>query len=115
MTDVATLSHRIIDEIWNQKNVDAADQLISSDCVVHDPHSVHEGLDGYKQFVREYLNAFPDLHFTIEDQVADEHAMDCHGHTSRGTPGNSGDRPARNRERNSTQQGERRKIRRELE
>jgi len=75
MTDLATLSHRIIDEVWNQKNVDAADQLISSDCVVHDPHSVHKGLDGYKQFVREYLNAFPDLHFTIEDQVVDEHGV----------------------------------------
>lgn len=75
MTDLAALSLRIIDEVWNQKNVDAADELISCDCVVHDPNSVHEGLDGYKQFVREYLNAFPDLHFAIEDQVADEHGV----------------------------------------
>jgi steroid delta-isomerase-like uncharacterized protein len=75
MTDLATLSHRIIEEVWNQKNVDAADELISSDCVVRDPNSVHKGLDGYKQFVREYLNAFPDLHFTIEDHVADEHGV----------------------------------------
>jgi steroid delta-isomerase-like uncharacterized protein len=75
MTDLATLSHRIIDEVWNKKNIDAADELISSDFVVHDPNSVHQGLDGYKQFVREYLSAFPDLHFTIEDQVADEHAV----------------------------------------
>jgi steroid delta-isomerase-like uncharacterized protein len=75
MTDGATLSRRIIDEVWNQRNVDAADELISSDCVVHDPNSVHKGLDAYKQFVREYLSAFPDLHFTIEDQISDEHGV----------------------------------------
>ena len=59
MTDLATLSHRIIDEVWNKKNIDAADELISSDFMVRDPNSVHQGLDGYKQFVREYLSAFP--------------------------------------------------------
>jgi len=29
------------------------------------------GIDGYKQFVIQYLNAFHDLHFTIEDHVTE--------------------------------------------
>ena len=28
MTDLATLSHRIIDEVWNKKNIDAGSALV---------------------------------------------------------------------------------------
>jgi len=72
MADLATLSHRIFDEVWNQQNLDVAGELISADFVMHDPNSVRNGIEAYKQFVREYRSAFPDLHFTIEDHVADD-------------------------------------------
>lgn len=68
------LSRKIFEEIWNNKRIDAADELISPAYVHHDPQSLQEpqGVDGYKEFVRYYLNAFPDAHFTIHEEI--EHA-----------------------------------------
>jgi len=69
----AELSRRIFEDVWNRKNLSAVDDLISADYVHHDPSSpaVPSGVDGYKQFVNSYMNAFPDAHFTIEDAFTD--------------------------------------------
>jgi steroid delta-isomerase-like uncharacterized protein len=76
-TDLGAISHRIFDEVWNQKNLSIADEVIASGFVAHDPHgsSPRSGPEGYKEFVREYLAAFPDLHLTVEDQVCNETAV----------------------------------------
>jgi steroid delta-isomerase-like uncharacterized protein len=70
-TDVKELSRRILEEVWNNKDVNAIDEMIASDFVQHDPQSPVgvRGIEGYKQFVRYYLNAFPDCHFTVNDQI----------------------------------------------
>jgi steroid delta-isomerase-like uncharacterized protein len=68
---------RVFEEIWNQKNIDSADELMGSNYVHHDPSSpeVTSGIEGYKNVVRYYLSAFPDLHFTVEDHVSDGHRI----------------------------------------
>jgi steroid delta-isomerase-like uncharacterized protein len=65
----AELSRRIFEDVWNRKNLSAIDDLLSADYIHHDPSSpaVPRGIDGYKQFVNSYMNAFPDAHFTIDD------------------------------------------------
>lgn len=70
-TDVKKLSRRILEEVWNNKDVNAIDEMIASEFVQHDPQSPVgvRGIEGYKQFVRYYLNAFPDCHFTVNDQI----------------------------------------------
>jgi steroid delta-isomerase-like uncharacterized protein len=70
-------SRRVFEEVWNNKKIDAVDQLMAASYVHHDPQSpvVASGVEGYKQFVSHYLNAFPDLHFTIDDEVADEQTI----------------------------------------
>lgn len=75
--DNKKLSRRTIEEIWNNQQLDVVDELIAADIVHHDPQlpSPVKGVEGYKQFVRYYLNAFPDLHFTIDDQLSDEHTV----------------------------------------
>jgi len=70
-TDVKELSRRIFEEIWNKQNLSAADEIIASNFVDHDPQSSVQGLEGYKQFVRYYLTAFPDSHFTVEDEISE--------------------------------------------
>jgi predicted ester cyclase len=49
------------------------DELIAPNFVQHFPqsHFPVKGVEGYKQLVRHYLNAFPDLHFTIDEVVSD--------------------------------------------
>jgi steroid delta-isomerase-like uncharacterized protein len=69
-----TLSRRNLEEVWNQRKLDSIDQLVASNSVLHDPSvpgGKVTGIQGYKQFVEIYLAAFPDIHFTINDQLAD--------------------------------------------
>ena len=72
-TDNKALARRLYEELWNQQRLETADELLSPDYVSHDPQSptALKGLEGYKQAVRYYLNAFPDIQFTIEDQICE--------------------------------------------
>jgi steroid delta-isomerase-like uncharacterized protein len=71
MSDAKRMSRLIFEEVWNNKNTAAIDELMAADYVHHDPQSpkFSEGREGYKQLVAHYLNAFPDSHFTIDDEV----------------------------------------------
>jgi predicted ester cyclase len=55
----------------NRGDVSVADRVFASDCVIHINGSPDQSLDvaGFKQMVSGLLAAFPDLHFTVEDQV----------------------------------------------
>ena len=68
------LARRNIEEVWNQGKIAVIDELIAHSAIFHDPN-VPGGKfaepEGYKQFVSIYRTAFPDLHFTIHDQVAE--------------------------------------------
>ena len=68
------LSKRNFDEDWNQRKLAVIDELVSDNSVLYDPTvpgGKVTGSQGYRQFVEIYLAAFPDLHFTIQDQFAD--------------------------------------------
>ena len=58
-------------ESLNRGDVSAADTVFARDCVIHINGSPEPNLsvDGFKQMVTGLLGAFPDLHFTIEDQI----------------------------------------------
>ncbi len=78
------LVHRGIEEIWNQKNLAILDELAAPDFVCHNPTMTTQGLEQYKQLVTMYFTAFPDLHITIEDQVAEGDKVVTR-YTARGT------------------------------
>ena len=71
MTDAKKVSRRIFEEVWNDRNIAAVDELVAADYVHHDPQSpkFSDGREGYKQLVAYYLNAFPDSHFTIDQEI----------------------------------------------
>jgi steroid delta-isomerase-like uncharacterized protein len=71
MSDANRVSRRIFEEVWNNKNIDAIDELMAADYVHHDPQSpkFSGGKEGYKQLVEYYLKAFPDSHFTIDQEI----------------------------------------------
>lgn len=62
---------RVIEEVYNGGNLDLVDQVAASDLVIHAPSQEIRGREGAKQFVATLRTAFPDLHFTIEHQVAE--------------------------------------------
>ena len=62
----------MIEEVFNGRNVAAADQFIAADYVEHNLAPGHgAGLQGFKKLVTAWLAAFPDLHSTIEDLIAE--------------------------------------------
>jgi steroid delta-isomerase-like uncharacterized protein len=76
-TDNKKIDNRIFEELWNNKRLETADELIAPNFVLHDPQSPLpvKGAEAYKQFARYYFNAFPDLHFTLEHQLADDETV----------------------------------------
>ena len=58
-------------EAFNQKNWAAFYELVAPDIVLHDASTTIQGLEAYKQFVSMYNAAFPDLHFLVEDLIAE--------------------------------------------
>ena len=63
---------RVIDEMWNQRKVELADELYSKDFIAHDPNNPGtKGPEGMKEIVLKYVHAFPDTQFTIDDIFAE--------------------------------------------
>jgi steroid delta-isomerase-like uncharacterized protein len=60
-------------ELWETGDLDSLEEVLAPDSVDHDPYNPHgqEGLEGAKQTIAMYREAFPDTTFTIEDQLAD--------------------------------------------
>jgi steroid delta-isomerase-like uncharacterized protein len=67
------LVRRAVEEVWNRGNYAIVDELVASDIVVHAsmPGEEIHGREGIKQFYATLRAAFPDIHFTIEDQIAE--------------------------------------------
>jgi steroid delta-isomerase-like uncharacterized protein len=81
------LARRFIEEIWNQKNLALARELIAATYVFHTPGSppgLPPGPEGFHQFASAFLTAFPDVHTSIEDQLAEGDKVVTRW-TSRGT------------------------------
>ncbi len=62
---------RIIDEIWNQGNLSAIDELLSPEYAGVAPPETMHGPEGYRALVTKYRAAFPDIQMTIEEMVAE--------------------------------------------
>jgi len=60
-------------EVFGEGNLDALDEVMAPDAVDHDPYNPHanEGLEGAKKTIAMYREAFPDVSFELEDQIAE--------------------------------------------
>lgn len=65
-------AYRILEEIFSQGNLSNMDELFSPDIVIHDPDKELHGLEQVKQGIMRLRMAFPDLHYTAEDMIAEE-------------------------------------------
>ena len=75
MTDKnQTVVRRLIDEVWNKGNLKVVDELLTNDHVNNNPMNPVRGLDGTRELVRKYRNAFPDCRLDIDEMfsVADK-------------------------------------------
>jgi len=51
--------------------MEAMDELFSPDFIFHSATGEDMGLEGLKKHLSESFSAFPDLHFTLDDMVAE--------------------------------------------
>ena len=57
----------------NSQDLDFIDRLLAPDYIEHDPEpGVEPGIAGIKQMIGMFYSAFPDLHVTINQLVAEE-------------------------------------------
>ncbi len=69
---------RFVEELWNGRRLEVADQIFSEDCVTHQLRSgvlvepAHRGPHEMKEHVSGWLTSFPDLRFNIEQMIAEE-------------------------------------------
>jgi len=63
---------RFIEEVINRGNVAVIDELSDPSFVDHSiPPGVPPTVEGLKGFLKQFRAAFPDLHYTIDDQIAE--------------------------------------------
>ena len=68
-----SILHRYFEEAWNRGQLDVLDDIVAAHYVNHDPAvpGLPPGPDGLKAIMTGFRVAFPDLHFSIEDQIAE--------------------------------------------
>ena len=68
-----TIVRNFVEEVWNKSNLDAVETYFAADFVDHNPArpGSPSGAEGAKQVFKMFKAAFPDLHFTIEDIMAE--------------------------------------------
>jgi len=70
--DNKALARRWLDEVWNKGDLSLIDELIAPNYVLHDPMRPGlKGRTGIKESIATFQIAFPDIHFTIEAQIAE--------------------------------------------
>ena len=69
--DRITFVHRWFEEVWNNGNLDAVDELMTPDAAMHglgDGAGV-SGSEAFKAFATRLRSAFPDMRVTVVDTV----------------------------------------------
>lgn len=64
---------RLYDEVWNERKVEVINEIISPSHALHAPNISGSsiGPEAYKRNVLLFLTGYPDLHWTIEDTIAE--------------------------------------------
>jgi steroid delta-isomerase-like uncharacterized protein len=67
------IARRADEELFDRGNLDVADELFALNFVYHDPASGEDwhGPESVKQYATMLRAAFPDLHYSVEDQIAE--------------------------------------------
>ena len=68
------IARRFLEEVFGQGKLAVVDEIVAPDHVDHGPSTLPgmpTGPEGSKMVVTIYRNAFPDIHFTIDEQIAE--------------------------------------------
>jgi predicted ester cyclase len=63
-------SRRLIEEAFNEGNLDVIDECCTDDFIGHDPLAGDQDREASKETIAGYRGAFPDIHIEVEDAFA---------------------------------------------
>jgi predicted ester cyclase len=71
--DGASIARRIIEEVWNKRDLGVVDELVAPNHRNIDPNTPDPGPgpEGYKRLVALYTTAFPDGRLTLYDAISE--------------------------------------------
>jgi predicted ester cyclase len=69
--DNKAIARRYFEEILNKGSAAAIDAIVAPDVVFRNPPAVVKGIADFRGLVSTLRTAFPDLHFTLEDELAE--------------------------------------------
>jgi steroid delta-isomerase-like uncharacterized protein len=87
-TDNKAIVRSIFEDGFNKGNTSVWDKLIASNYVNHNMPVPAPGVEGFKMIVGMFTSAFPDMHVTLEDVVAEGERVATRGYftgTHKGT------------------------------
>jgi steroid delta-isomerase-like uncharacterized protein len=77
--DAKTVVQRYMDELWNNGNPAAADEILAADLVwIHPTLGNGQGRQAAMGFIKEMRDAFPDMQGTIRSLVAEGDRVTAH-------------------------------------
>jgi hypothetical protein len=78
------VARRFFDELWNERRLDVADEIIAPHCVTHQlksapgpMSSASRGPGPLKEHIRVWLTAFPDLRWEIDASMEQDDRALC--------------------------------------
>jgi steroid delta-isomerase-like uncharacterized protein len=69
--EIEAIVRREIEQIWNNGNLSAADEIIAEHYVLHEASEDIKGLEAFKVFAKDFRTAFPNAHFDIDDVIVE--------------------------------------------
>ena len=72
-TEAKDIVRRLYEEVWKNRSFEVVNEVISPSHALNDPHLAGSavGPDAYKRVVIQFIAAFPDLQFTVEDYISE--------------------------------------------
>jgi len=72
-SDPKAVVRRLYDEVWNLRKFDVVSELIAPSHALNDPHltGAAVGPEAYRRILSQFIAAFPDLRFTVQDMLAE--------------------------------------------
>ena len=72
--DNKAIVRRLYEEVWNNRKLELISEIISPSHALQAPSVAGSaiGPEAYKRQVLRFLEGYPDLHWTIEDTIAEE-------------------------------------------
>jgi steroid delta-isomerase-like uncharacterized protein len=69
------VARRFFEEMWNNRDLDIVEELISADMRGHAPTGEFTGYEGERQTILGTVAAFPDLVITIDEMIAEDNKV----------------------------------------